>query len=204
MIINLLPSDVKRSITYARRNTSLRTWGYVTIACSVLICSVVAAGYLYLQHSVNAYSKQVAESKQALSEQKLEETQQQIESVSSNLKLVVQVLSRAVLFSRLLERVGSAIPNGAVLTNLSMSNKVQGGIDLSFSATDYQTATQVQINLSDPENQIFEKADIISIQCNQPGATEAAGQYPCTVQIRALFTKSNTFGFLSTAEAAKP
>lgn len=202
-MINLLPPDVKQSIAYARRNTSLRTWGYVTVFCSILICTVVAAGYLYLQHSIKTYDKRVNESKQSLSDQKLEETQRDIETVSSNLKLVVQVLSRAVLFSRLLEQVGSATPNGSVLTNLSISNKVQGGIDLTFSATDYQTATQVQVNLSDTNNQIFEKADIVSIQCNN-AAEGAVSQYPCTVQIRALFAKNNTFGFLSTTKAATP
>jgi Tfp pilus assembly protein PilN len=202
-MINLLPPDVKQSIAYARRNTSLRTWGYVTVFCSVLICLVVAAGYFYLQHSIQTYDKRVNESKQYLSDQKLEETQRDIETVSSNLKLVVQVLSRAVLFSRLLEQVGTATPNGAVLTNLSISNKVQGGIDLTFSATDYQTATQVQVNLSDTNNQIFEKADIVSIQCNN-ATGGAVSQYPCTVQIRALFAKNNTFGFLSNTKAATP
>lgn len=202
MIINLLPPNVKQDIIYARRNTSLRTWAYVILACSILVCGVVAVGYMYLQSSVDNYSKQVAQSKQSLSDQKLEETEQQIETVSANLKLVVQVLSRAVLFSKLLEQVGSAIPPGTVLTNLSISNKVQGGIDLTFAATDYQTATQVQVNLSDANNKIFEKADIVSIQCGQnstdpnTGATTAS-QYPCTLQIRALFAKNNSFSFIS-------
>ncbi|MCA9330471.1 hypothetical protein KC957_00330 [Candidatus Saccharibacteria bacterium] len=201
MIINLLPPSVKQDIVYARRNTSLRTWAYVILACSVLVCGVVAAGYVYLQSSVDTYSKQVSQSKQSLTDQKLEETEQQIETVSANLKLVVQVLSRAVLFSKLLEKVGSAIPQGTVLTNLSISNKVQGGIDLTFAATDYQTATQVQVNLSDPNNQIFEKADIVSIQCGQDSASgeqsTTASQYPCTLQIRALFAKNNSFSFIT-------
>ena len=206
MIINLLPPDVKRDIIYARRNTSLRTWAYVILSCSVLVCVVIAAGYLYLQGSINTYSNQVTQSKQSLSEQKLEETQQQIETVSANLKLVIQVLSRAVLFSKLLEQVGSAIPPGAVLTNLSISNKVQGGIDLTFSATDYQTATQVQLNLSDANNKTFEKADIVSIQCGQDSSTTepsaTASQYPCTVQIRALFAKNNSFSFITNTTGA--
>jgi len=166
----------------------------------------VAAGHFYLQQSIDSYSKQVAASQQQLADQKLEETQKEIETVSGNLKLVVQVLSRAILFSKLLGQVGSAIPNGAVLTNLSISNKVQGGIDLSFSATDFQTATQVQLNLSDPNNQIFDKADIINVQCAEPGGETVSDQYPCTIQIRALFAKNNSFSFISnTAPAeAKP
>lgn len=205
-MINLLPPDVKLDITRARRNTSLRAWSFAVCCAIVCVVLVVAAGHFYLQQSIDSYSKQVAASQQQLADQKLEETQKEIETVSGNLKLVVQVLSRAILFSKLLGQVGSAIPNGAVLTNLSISNKVQGGIDLSFSATDFQTATQVQLNLSDPNNQIFDKADIINVQCAEPGGETVSDQYPCTIQIRALFAKNNSFSFISnTAPAeAKP
>lgn len=196
-MINLLPSDVKKDIIYARRNTSLRAWTFSILCCVLCIALVVAAGHLYLQNSVNSYTDQVTASKQQLADQKLEETQKEIETVSSNLKLVVQVLSRAILFSKFLDQVGSTIPNGAVLTNLSISNKVQGGIDLQFSATDYQTATQVQLNLSDPNNKIFDKADLVSVQCGQAAGATASSEYPCNVQIRALFAKNNSFSFIS-------
>lgn len=198
-MINLLPTDVKNNIIYARRNTSLRAWIFTVLCCVLCIALVVAAGHVYLQTAVTTYSKQVAESKQQLADQKLEETQKEIETVSGNLKLVVQVLSRAILFSKFLDQVGSAIPNGAVLTNLSISNKVQGGIDLQFSATDYQTATQVQLNLSDPSNKIFEKADLVSVQCGQAATSAASSEYPCSVQIRALFAKNNSFSFISSS-----
>jgi Tfp pilus assembly protein PilN len=166
------------------------------------VALVIAAGHFYLQGTVDTYSKQVAISQQQLTDQKLEETQKEIEAVSGNLKLVVQVLSRAILFSKFLDQVGSIIPNGAVLTNLSISNKVQGGIDLQFSATDYQTATQVQLNLSDPNNKIFDKSDLVSVQCGQSTSTTTSSEYPCSVQIRAQFAKNNSFSFISSTNPA--
>lgn len=196
-MINLLPPEVKQQITYARRNTSLRRWLFALLGAIVCICAVVGAGQLYLQHSIDNYSGQLATGQQQLKDQRLEETQQEIEAVSSNLKLVTQVLSRAVLFSKLLSQVGSAIPSGSVLTNLSISNKVQGGIDLSFSSTDYQTGTQIQLNLADPDNKIFEKADLVNIQCAKQ--TEPT-KYPCTIQIRALFAKNNSFTLIKPNE----
>lgn len=197
-MINLLPPDVKQRITYARRNTSLRSWLLALLGAIICICVVVGAGHLYLRHSIDTYTTQLSEGQQQLKDQHLEKTQQDVEAVSSNLKLVTQVLSRAVLFSKLLGQVGSAIPSGSVLTNLSISNKVQGGIDLSFSSTDYQTGTQIQLNLADPNNKIFEKADIVNIQCATP--TEPT-KYPCTIQIRALFAKNNTFMFINSSGA---
>lgn len=193
-MINLLPPEVKQNIIFARRNTSLRSWLIAILAGVLCVGIVVSSGQLYLRYTTNIYAKQLAAGQEQLRSQKLEDTQKEIQDVSTNLKLVVQVLSRAVLFSRLLGQIGSAIPSGAVLTNLSISNKVQGGIDLSFSATDYQTATQVQLNLSDPANKIFEKADIVNVQCGQ---TAVATKYPCTIQIRALFAKNNSFSFIT-------
>lgn len=199
-MINLLPTEVKQNIVYARRNTSIRSWITACFCALLLIGLVVGGGQFYLKQSSNNYAQQLATGQEQLKSQKLEETQKQIEEVSSNLKLVVQVLSKSVLFSKLLSQVGSALPNGSVLTNLSISNKVQGGIDLSFASTDYQTGTQVQLNLSDPNNKIFEKADLVNIQCQESPTTPT--KYPCTLQIRALFAKNNTFSFVSSNPGA--
>lgn len=198
-MINLLPPDVKQNIVYARRNTSIRSWINACLVAIIFISAVVAAGQFYLQSTTNTYTKQLASAQEQLKTQKLEETQKQIEEVSGNLKLVVQVLSRTVLFSKLLGQVGSALPNGSVLTNLSISNKVQGGIDLSFASTDYQTGTQIQLNLADPKNKIFEKADLVNIQCQEPATPT---KYPCTIQIRALFAKNNSFTFVGNSMGA--
>lgn len=204
-MINLLPPDIKENTQYAHRNAQLRHW-IIGLVLSVLgIAMIIGAGHLYLQQSVRSFSRQVEQGQNDLKAQKLEETQAKVQDLTDSLKLVVQVLSREVLFSKLLSQVGAALPNGSVLTNLSI-NKVQGGLDLQAAATDYQTATQVQLNLQDSKNKIFEKADIINIQC--AGAKVATGdstktQYPCTVQLRALFASNNPFSFITkTPEAS--
>jgi hypothetical protein len=90
------------------------------------------------------------------------------------------------------------MPANANLTGLDI-NGVQGGLDITANAADYKTATQVQVNLSDPANKIFEKADIVDIKCD--GSANA--NYPCQVTIRALFAKNNPFLFINN-RAAKP
>src|SRR3989304_3430954 len=108
-------------------------------------------------HSVRAFFDKT---NQGLGAQKLEETQKSVQEISDNLKLVVQVLSREILFSKLIKQIGTAIPPSAVLTDLKIA-KTSGGIDLTAVAIDYSTATQVQVNLQDPDNKIFDKADLI-------------------------------------------
>ncbi len=200
-MINLLPPEVKSNYGYARRNTKLLKWSFVLLASIALLGSVGLAGQLYLQRTTKSLADQVEKGNADLQAQKLDETQKQVEGISNDLKLVVQVLSKEVLFSSMLKQIGSVMPPGAVLTELNIS-KLQGGLDLQAAATDYQTATQVQVNIADPKNKLFASADIVNIQC---GATSdaAKSQYPCTVQIRALFAKQNPFLFI-TKPAATP
>lgn len=200
-MLNLLPPEIKESMIYARRNTKLRHW-VVALLCGIIgITAVVAAGHFYLQQSIRSYASQVNDGNATLKAQDLEDTQKKVQNITDSLKLVAQVLGREILFSKLLTQVGAALPNGSVLTDLSI-NKIQGGLDLRAAAADYQTATQVQLNLQDPNNKIFEKADIVNIQCTTPAANSGDAfklKYPCSVQLRALFGKNNAFSLTSPA-----
>lgn len=201
-MINLLPPDLKEDFIYGRRNTKLRRWSISLFVCILGIFSVVAIGQLYMQRSIKSYAKQVDQGNNELREQKLTETQNRVKEISNSMNLVVQVLSREILFSKLLTQVGAILPNGIVLTDLSISD-VEGGIDLRADAVNFQAATQLQVNLEDPANKIFEKADTLNTQCSAQGPT-ATNAYPCSVHVRALFAKENPFSFISKKETKQP
>lgn len=192
-MINLLPPEQKNSIMYARRNTRLRKWALSLCAVLVGMFVFLAAGQLYLANTTNRYQRQVTQAKETLKAQQLEETEKRLQDLSGNLKLIIQVLSREVLFSKLMRQVGASMPPGSVLQSLELS-KVEGGIDLKAKASDYDTASRIQVNLQDPKNKIFDKVDIVQISC---GASSAAEEYPCTVTLRALFGKNNQYLFIN-------
>lgn len=201
-MINLLPPEQKDSIHYARRNTRLRHWMIAIGLSWVAAVVIIGFGQLYLTQAIRTNQKQLAQTQEQLKVQKLEDTQKRVQEITSSLKLVVQVLSKEVLFSKLLRQVGAAMPPNTVLTNLSI-NKVQGGIDLQASAVDYNAATQVQLNLKDPANKIFSNADIISISCDSATKNQAtqtiSDKYPCNITIRAQFTQNNPYLFINTS-----
>ena len=91
-----------------------------------------------------------------------------------------------ILFSELLTQIATLLPGDTNLTGLSIS-QAQGAIDISAAAKTYASATQMQVNLSDPKNGVFSKADIVSINCS--GTTT----YPCTVVLRALFASNSSY-----------
>jgi Tfp pilus assembly protein PilN len=188
-MINLLPPEVKTGYRYARRNVSLRKWVLVCLIGLIGLGIIVTYGLLSLRQENARYDKQIAAIETQLKKDKLEQTKTQIKDISSSLKLAVQVLSNEVLFSKLIQQIGAVMPKGTVLTGLTI-NQLNGGIDLSAVSTTYGSATQVQVNLADPENKIFSKVDINSINC---GGTAQNATYPCTVQLRALFNTTNPF-----------
>lgn len=187
-MINLLPPSRKEDIYYARRNKRLIGWVTGLGASILLTAAIIIAGGIYLDRSINQHADQVKVAREQLDEQKVEDTRKRAEEMSNSLKLATQVLGKQVLFSKLLQQIGAAMPENSALTGLSI-NKLEGGIDLRAGATDYNAATQVQVNLSDPANQIFNKADIVSITCGSSNDP----RYDCDIVIRAEFAKDNPF-----------
>ena len=191
-MINLLPPTAKSSITYARRNVILVKWMMAIMGGVAGIAVVVIVGYVFINQSMSSYAAEVEQSKQRLEEQKMDETKKRTDEISASIKLALQVLSKQVIFSELLKQIGAVMPPGSSLQNLSIS-KLDGGIDLQAVATDYQTATQVQVNLQDPQNKVFEKVDIVNITCSNEDSEALDTDYPCQIIVRALFSKNSPY-----------
>jgi hypothetical protein len=193
-MINLLPPEVKMSYRYAGYNVTLRRWVVAFVIAFAGLGLIATYGLLTLHQSTSHYNDQIASTQSLFKKEKFAQTQTEVQNISNSFKLVVKVLGQEVLFSELLQQIGQLIPDNANLTGLTI-NQTQGGLDISADATDYATATQVQVNLADPSNKIFSRADIISITCGSANALNP--RYPCTVNIRALFAPNNPFLFVN-------
>jgi len=200
-MINLLPPDVKTGYHYARRNVRLRNWVLTCLIALVGLGAITTYGLLTIHQATADYNHKVAAAEAQLKREDFTGTQKQVQDISNSFKLLVQVLSKEILFSSLIKQIGAAIPDNAVLTGLSI-NQTQGGINITADASDYKTATQVQVNLSDPKNKIFSKADIQSISC--AGTTATDPLHPCAINLRALFASNNPFLFINSQGRPKP
>lgn len=202
-MINLLPPDLQESYRFARRNTVLARWAWRLGFALIGLVILSAGGIFVLQRTANNYTQQANLAQAALDGQDQAATEKQVTEISSNIKLVVQVLSKQVLFSKLLQQIATIIPDNATLSNIVILQS-QTALDITANTKDYNAATQLQVNLADPANKIFSKADIVSITCTEAGeAGTVASKYPCKVTIRALFNPSNPFLFIGDQKAAK-
>jgi hypothetical protein len=196
-MINLLPPDLKSNYIYARRNVGLRRWVVMFSISLVILGAIGTYGLLSIHQATLDYQKQADNAKAVLDKEDLAGTQKRIQDISNSFKLVVKVLGQEVLFSQLIKQIGTAMPANTNLTGLTIQDTT-GGLDIVAEAKDYSTATQVQVNLADPRNKIFSKADIVTISCNPDN-----GAYPCTVQVRALFSPNNPFLFINSNAQAR-
>lgn len=204
-MINLLPPETKESYRYARRNSRLVGWVFAFCFALIGLVAISIGGIFYLNQAAKPYDAQVAAAEETLKKQDQAGTEKQVQEISNNLKLAIQVLSKEILFSQLLKQLAVIIPSNATLSNLGIS-QVQGALDITANTTDYHAATQMQVNLADPANKIFSKADLVSINCVAPatGDDSTKSRYPCTAIYRALFAPNNPYLFISNTKAARP
>lgn len=195
-MINLLPPDVKSHYHYGQRNVVLLRWVFAMAFGVLGLIIIGAGGALYMYQTSRDYDKQITAETAALEARDLSATQSQVKSISTSLKLAVQVLSKEILFSKLLEQLGTLTPANVTLSNLIISD-TDKAVDITAQATDYQSATQLQVNLSADGNKLFQKADIVSITCNKTSDSGTGSKYPCAVTIRALFTANNPYLFIN-------
>lgn len=202
-MINLLPPEIKSSYRYARSNVILRQWVVIFLVSLVGLGAIATFGILTIHQSSIHYTKLITASEADFKKENYSLTQKRVEEITGSFKLVVKVLGQEVLFSELIKQIGASMPANSNLIGLNIS-QTTGGLDITANATNYATATQVQVNLADPKNKIFSKADIVNITCDsKKNEGLNSDKYPCVVNLRALFVNDNPFLFINN-KAAKP
>jgi hypothetical protein len=191
-MINLLPPSTKQDVALAKRNFKMFKFCLVLVTVIFGMLVITLGGLFYMEQSKNSIKQQNEKSQQSIENQNLHSVQKQAEEISGNIKLTTDVLSQQILFSKLIRQVGAVMPANTTLKGLSIG-KADGGVSLTANAKDYNTASQIQVNLADPSNKIFDKADIINITCEN-SSTE---KYPCNISVRARFNKENNFLFIN-------
>lgn len=190
-MINLLPQEYSSALRADRFTAILYKWMIGALAAIFGLILITGAGWVYLNQQTKSLSHNISTQKQQLEAQNLTQVQKSADQLSGNIKIINQVLGKEIRFSDLIQAIGQVMPNGAVLSSLTLS-KIGGGIDLSANAKDYSSAAQIAANLSDPKNNIFSKVDIINVNCPNNGTA-----YPCNASYRALFNTSVPSRFLN-------
>lgn len=198
-MINLLPPSRAEAIRYGRQNSVLRHWligGAISIGGLIVI---VFSGWVYLNQESGNFQKDINTTNQQLQAENLAQVQKDAKEITGDITVINKVLSQEIKFSELIQAIGNIMPPDTVLGTLSLSNKVSGGVDITANAKYGNSVPQIVANLTDPQNQLFTKADVVSVSCD----SNPTQTYPCTVILRALFSKTAQTRFLSFPSGGK-
>src|SRR5665811_2160243 len=132
-MINLLPQEYSSALRSDRSTAILYRWIVAAVAAIAGLVLIVGVGWLYINQQTNNLGSNIASQNQQLQNQKLTEVQKNSDKLSSNIKIINQVLGKEIRFSDLIQAIGQVVPDGTVLSSLTL-NKVSGAIDLSAGA----------------------------------------------------------------------
>ncbi len=197
-MINLLPSETRENRLYGRRNRQLVRWCIAALLAAIGIVGIAAGGYVFLTRSEASAASEKTRVETQIAQDQLDKVLAEYNSFTADLKTVVQILSKQILFSELIQQIGSVVPPGTTLNTVSISNK-DNALSLDFTLDQASSAPTLQLNLEDPENALFEKADIIQLSCQTDDVTRVQ---TCSAQVRVLLKKDAPYYFLNSVKAA--
>jgi hypothetical protein len=197
-MINLLPTEAKEEARYGRRNRKLAFASGAICLMIVALGALTLFGQYYLSQSKNQYNASGLVVIQRIKDQNLEQSQKGLEALAVNFKIASQLLGKQILFSKLFPKLAEIIPKGAYVRQLSIDEK-STYLQFEIGAPTRELANQGYINVADPKNGLFEKADLLDISCSDPSATTSTIDQAtaCTATVKALFRNDSPFLLLN-------
>jgi hypothetical protein len=202
-MINLLPTDVIEDISYARKNRVTVRWVIALIFVIIGVGAMTVFGQYYINRNTKSLESVAKVTEQRISKNNLSSTQKEIQTLSNNFTTISQLLNKQLLFSKLFTKIGNIIPSGAILSGINLTT-ANSALDLNIAALTRESATQAFVNISDPKNGLFEKADLISVNCATPTATSTSqteSKYPCTAMIKVVMKTGSDYYFLNSIKS---
>jgi hypothetical protein len=188
-----MPSNIKINRSYGRKNIQLLRLAIQSVMLFILLLIVIFIGLNVIYTAQDNSKNEKVNLEKKYTSEKLDEVQKTYEEFASNLNTVTQILSKQILYSSLLQKIGSVIPPGATLNSVSLAS-TDNALDMNFSIIDSALAPIIQVNLQDEKNNLFEKADIIQVSCQQ----DSLSSEKCTAQLKAQYKKDAVFLFINT------
>lgn len=169
-MINLLPKEAKQSLRAARLNVVLRRYLLSIGAATIFMLAIFGVGYYITMTDRNNAKQELADLEQASA--KYSETKRQAEEFEKSLKTAKSILSSEVIFSDLVVAIAKTLPNGTVLTDLSVTTD-SFGQETTLSARTRDPEGGLRLKTALQDSPLFDK---VSIQTITNPARESNGQ----------------------------
>jgi hypothetical protein len=191
-MINLLPSDIKKDIGFARKNKVLWTWIIILWLFLAAVVAIIGFGTFFISQRADNLNRLVDISEQRVKDQNLIEYQKKAEVFSNDLNTAVKLLENQLLFSKIIRTIGSVLPPGVTLGTLDYSVEDEI-LTLNVQASDQRSISTAFENISNGQEitkNLFTNADLLKVDCNSE-------EQKCTGVIVVLLNKNSDFYLLN-------
>lgn len=147
-MINLLSDAKKHEINAGRVNTIILSYIFMTLAGFVILGLLSAGVYVTLSVTRNDAQKRVSSNQADIAQ--YQPVQDQANAFRTNLTTAKQILDKEVVYSKLILKIASAVPQGVILDNLNLSPDTIGKpITIQASARSYDAALALKSKFQD-------------------------------------------------------
>ncbi|EDK72237.1 Fimbrial assembly family protein [candidate division TM7 genomosp. GTL1] len=180
-MINLLSPADKRQLVAARHNVVLLRYNFIALFTIFVVGLIyVGAFFVTTRDRIAAQEQLNEDNTRTISYQNV---RTEIQEFSKNLSTAKAILSNEVVYSTLITDIAKSLPNGTVLTSLTLTPGSFGKqMSLSAAAKNYTRALELKSSLE--KSDLFSDVSIESIGNAGPDNTSTTG-YGLTVTLKA-------------------
>lgn len=161
-MINLLPPEFKEEVEYGRKNQRTISWA-TTVAFGILSLLIVTfVGKVTIQSAKGQAVAQKAAIEEQMKQVSLSDIEKRYNSFIDTTSSVKKIYSQEVLYSRLIRKLATLLPQDAKITNISLTDKDRA-LNLNFNNGSDGLGPVILVNLQNQGEQIAKKSqDLIT------------------------------------------
>jgi Tfp pilus assembly protein PilN len=180
-MINLLPPANKRQIRAGRSNTLLVRYNFFLLGALGFLLVAIGVVYFYLVNTKTSAETVVKENQTKVVN--YQQVEQEANAFKSNLAVAKQILSKEVVYTKVILEIAALIPKGVILDNLNLDAKTFG-TETTLTARAKTVDDAIALKNSFQNSPSFSNVHFQSI-----ATAEAGGAYPISVSLNVTINK---------------
>ena len=178
-MINLLPSETKQAIRFARLNVILLQYVFIALVTAMVVVSLLLFGRASLASTKQDIENQLESDRAQIAQ--LAPINAEAEELSQTINVIDKLIEKEIKFSVLLREIGALIPTGASLSGLTLVEDQSEPVSLAVLVDSAEKAGVLQENLI--QSELFVTADIQTVT----RSSDPEASYAFTANIQAYY-----------------
>lgn len=180
-MINLLPPADKRQIQAGRSNALLLRYNILIIAAVAFLMAAIGVVYVYLGNTKLSAEQVIKDNQAKVAD--FADTEKKANEFKSNLTVAKQILSKEVVYTKVILEISALLPKGVVLDSLNLDAKTFG-TPVTLNAHAKTVDDAIALKTAFQNSPLFSNVNFQSI------STEESGEaYPIRVNLNVTINK---------------